>query len=392
MMKRLPCVGQGFSMQAMPDKHWTILVVDDEVVNRKVLSAFLHHEGFQVLTAQNGTQARELAHSKSLDLILLDIMMPGESGFETCAQLKNDPQTSGIPIIFLSALDDVQSKVQGFHAGGVDYVTKPFHREEILARVKTHLKLRQAFEQVIAEQARRLREVKTGQQQLLVQPEDDPEAKYGVYYAPKYEAGGDFYDVFQLNDSCYAYFIGDISGHDLSVSLVTSAVKALVRQFFSPLYSAQESVGYINDILRRSFFHNGRHMTAACLILDRRKLTANIVSAGHPQAIYMAAGQDPRLVDMDSGGDVLGVFQQVAPGLAHLQPKPGDRFLLYSDGLIEHAAHSGCREQGIQDLLKSCTHHLFTPDIQQAVQEVVQATLSTQTSIQDDIVAMGVEV
>ena len=368
------------------------MVVDDEVVNLKVLRSFLLQAGFEVLSAENGSLARETARTQGPDLILLDIMMPGESGFETCAQLKKDSQTADIPIIFLSALDDVQNKVQGFQVGGVDYVAKPFHKEEILARVKTHLKLRHAFEQVISEQARRLSQVKEGQQKLLVQPEDDPEAGYGVYYAPKYEAGGDFYDVFQLGAHCYAYFIGDISGHDLSASLVTSAVKALAREYFSPLYTAQESVSCINDVLRRSFFDNGRHMTAACLILDRSKAVVDIVSAGHPQAIYMSRDQEPRLVDMDSGGDVLGIFDQVIPGTARLHPAPGDRFLLYSDGLIEHSAHHGNREQGTRDLLSSCIRKLFTTNIQGAVQAVVRDAVSSTSSVQDDIVALGVEV
>ena len=368
------------------------MVVDDEDVNLKVLRTFLQQAGFEVLSAENGRQARETALTQGPDLILLDIMMPGESGFETCTQLKKNSQTADIPIIFLSALDDVQSKVQGFQVGGVDYVAKPFHKEEILARVKTHLKLRHAFEQIIFEQAQRLNQVKEGQQKLLVQPEDDPEAGYGVYYAPMYEAGGDFYDVFQLGTHCYAYFIGDISGHDLSASLVTSAVKALAREYFSPLYTAQESVNYINDVLRRSFFDNGRHMTAACLILDRSKAVVDIISAGHPQVISMSRGQEPRLVDMDSGGDVLGVFDQVVPGTARLNPAPGDRFLLYSDGLIEHSAHHGNREQGTRDLLNSCTRKLFTTNIQGAVQAVVRDAVSFTSSVQDDIVALGVEV
>ncbi|MFP4428396.1 MAG: response regulator, partial [Desulfovermiculus sp.] len=297
----------------MHEKPWTIMIVDDEAVNRKVLQAFLQQAGFEVLVAEDGVQARETAHNRLPDLILLDIMMPGESGFETCTRLKAEPRTADIPIIFLSALDDVQSKIQGFQAGSVDYVAKPFYKEEILARVKTHLKLRHAFEQVIAEQAKRLEQIKQGQQKLLVHPEDDPQARYGVYYAPYYEAGGDFYDVFAVNAHTYAYFLGDISGHDLGASMITSAIKALVREYFSPLYTARESIEHINSVLRQSFFQNGRYMTAVCLLLDQRRMKATIISAGHPPLVYFSREQGPRF--LESAGDVLGAFEHVSPGI-----------------------------------------------------------------------------
>ncbi|MFP4049180.1 MAG: SpoIIE family protein phosphatase [Desulfovermiculus sp.] len=373
----------------MHEKPWTIMIVDDEAVNRKVLQAFLQQAGFEVLVAEDGVQARETAHNRLPDLILLDIMMPGESGFETCTRLKAEPRTADIPIIFLSALDDVQSKIQGFQAGSVDYVAKPFYKEEILARVKTHLKLRHAFEQVIAEQAKRLEQIKQGQQKLLVHPEDDPQARYGVYYAPFYEAGGDFYDVFAVNAHTYAYFLGDISGHDLGASMITSAIKALVREYFSPLYTARESINCINNILRRSFFDSGQHMTSVCLILDRKNARAEIISCGHPQVIHMPAAHPPQLVE--SSGDVLGIFDQVTPGVSQIRISSGDRFLLYSDGLIEHARHNGSRLEGLQDLLQSCARSMFTADIQSAVQAVVRDALCDH-ELEDDIVALGVEV
>ena len=91
----------------------TILVVDDAVTNLVLVSSVLEAEGFRTLTACDGPTARDLSRSQQPDLILLDVLMPGETGFETCAQLKSDPATADIPIIFLSSLDDVKSKVAG---------------------------------------------------------------------------------------------------------------------------------------------------------------------------------------------------------------------------------------------------------------------------------------
>ena len=116
----------------------TILVVDDTVTNLILVSSVLEAEGFRTLTASDGPTARDLSRVHQPDLILLDVLMPGETGFETCAQLKSDPVTADIPIIFLSSLDDVKSKVEGLKMGGVDYVAKPVHGEEVLARVRVH--------------------------------------------------------------------------------------------------------------------------------------------------------------------------------------------------------------------------------------------------------------
>src|SRR5438105_9617910 len=110
----------------------TILVVDDTPINLDLVKGVLAAEGFSTLTASDGPTARELSRLRQPDLILLDVLMPGESGFETCARLKSDPATADIPIIFLSSLDDVKSKVAGLKIGGVDYIAKPVHGEEVL--------------------------------------------------------------------------------------------------------------------------------------------------------------------------------------------------------------------------------------------------------------------
>ena len=126
-----------------PGSAATVLVVDDTPANLEVLvSALSSSERFGVLVATNGSEALERARRQEVDLILLDVMMPGIDGFETCARLKQDPRTRDIPVIFMTALSDTADKVKGFAAGAVDYVTKPIRHEEVLARVETHLALR----------------------------------------------------------------------------------------------------------------------------------------------------------------------------------------------------------------------------------------------------------
>jgi two-component system, cell cycle response regulator len=124
----------------MPDKSdGTILIVDDIHENVTLLSRILANQGFTVQTAVNGAQALLQAQSSTLDLILLDINMPKMDGVETCMHLKQDARTQDIPIIFIGELNGIEDKIKAFHAGGVDYLPKPFECEEVLARVETHM-------------------------------------------------------------------------------------------------------------------------------------------------------------------------------------------------------------------------------------------------------------
>lgn len=125
-------------------KPYTILIVDDTPANLGVAVDFLEGKGFTVLVAQDGEEGLQRAQLVLPDLILLDVMMPGIDGFETCRRLKKTESTKDIPVIFMTALADTSDKVKAFAAGAVDYVSKPFQVEELLARINTHLSLRTA--------------------------------------------------------------------------------------------------------------------------------------------------------------------------------------------------------------------------------------------------------
>ncbi len=126
----------------------SILIVDDAPANLRLLSQMLSKLGYGVRAVTSGKRALTSVRTAPPDLILLDIKMPGMDGYEVCKHLKADPEMRNIPVIFISALDDIQDKVQAFAAGGVDYITKPFQIEEVLARVDTHLALRRLQSQL----------------------------------------------------------------------------------------------------------------------------------------------------------------------------------------------------------------------------------------------------
>lgn len=119
----------------------TILIVDDSSINLRLAVDYLEARNFVVLVAQDGESGLQRAKYARPQMILLDVLLPGMDGFETCRQLKADPQTKDIPIIFMTALTDTQDKVKGFAVGAVDYITKPIQQEELLARINTHLRV-----------------------------------------------------------------------------------------------------------------------------------------------------------------------------------------------------------------------------------------------------------
>jgi signal transduction histidine kinase len=143
-----------------------ILVVDDTTANLEVLSEMLVEAGYLVATAIDGERALKRVQTHLPDLILLDVQMPGIDGFQTCQQLKSNAATASVPVIFMTALADTESKVAGFALGAVDYITKPFQSQELLARVHTHLQLHHMtknLEQIVAE---RTLELQTALDQL----------------------------------------------------------------------------------------------------------------------------------------------------------------------------------------------------------------------------------
>jgi C4-dicarboxylate-specific signal transduction histidine kinase len=144
----------------------SVLIVDDNPTNLGVLADYLETSGLEVLAAQDGEDGLEKAQLAQPDLILLDVLLPGIDGFETCRRLKADETTKDIPVIFMTVLTGTEHKLKGFQVGGADYVTKPFQQEEVLARVTTHLRLRELAEQLEQKVEERTRELTATNLQL----------------------------------------------------------------------------------------------------------------------------------------------------------------------------------------------------------------------------------
>jgi len=151
----------------------TVMVVDDTPENLDLLEAILHGAGYRVVAFPRAAMALRAAADQPPDIFLLDVMMPGMDGFEMCLKLKDEERLRDIPVIFISARDDIENKVRAFSRGGVDYVSKPFQAEELLARISTHVCLRQqrlkleAQQRQIQQNFERLRELEFHRDQLV---------------------------------------------------------------------------------------------------------------------------------------------------------------------------------------------------------------------------------
>ena len=366
----------------------TILIVDDNPVSVSLLETVLLKEGYQVITADEGPRSRKLAVEKRPDLIILDIMMPEEDGFEVIINLQNNARTASIPVVFLTGKDSLEDKLAAFDLGAVDYITKPFKVAEVLARVRLHLKLSIATNSLIASQANKLRQLEEAQTSMLTMPDQLPRANFSVYYSAFLEAGGDFYDVFQISEDVFGYFVVDVSGHDIATSYITAAVKALLKQNCNPIYQPQESMRMINDVLLE-ILSNATYLTACYAKLNRKKKLLTIVNAGHPPVIYLPKEGEARLIDLD--GDILGMFKEVYYGQQDIKVSPGDRFLLYSDGLIERPALKKVWTKCLPEILKACSNIKNIP-IQALAQKLARMMIDNTCKPEDDIVVLGFEV
>ena len=380
---------------AQPDTHPTpalgaapcILVVDKQPISRELVRRILAAEGFRTLLAEDGDQAlRQL--SAPVDLVLLDAILPDQSGFQVCARLKADRRLGDIPVIFFSALDDPAHRLQGLRAGGVDYISKPFHAEEVLARVRIHLRTRHAMQCMARQQQALLAELRDAQRAILVLPEDLPQASFAVCYRPLDAVGGDIYEVLELGDRLFGYFVADVSGHSVGASFLTSAIKVLLRQFASPVFSAEDAMRGINRAMQ-STVKDGQYLTACYARYYQRERLLTFVSAGHPSPIHVSAG---RACTFALEGDPLGAFPSVVLEKKELRAQPGDRFYLYTDGLIEDPElPGGGRNAGLQRLAEACERRHGLP-LAAAADAIVGDVRPENEPARDDLLLLAVEV
>jgi len=372
------------------DRPPVVLLVDDDPTTLHILSGMLQQEGIATLNADTVEKARSVAADEPFDLAVLDVHLPDGNGLDLCRWVRQHPSCAGVPVLMLSAEQDVRTKVAGFDAGAVDYITKPFHRAEVMARVRTQLRLYAAHRAVIELQALKLAQLASAQQAMIPQPEKMPAARFRLYYRPLQEAGGDFCHVCAVGGSLHDYIVGDVCGHHVGTAMTTAALQALLRQNCSSLYSPVEILNTVNRVAR-SMFADGEYVTAVYARVNRQTRRVTLASAGHPPAILQKT--DGSITALWQEGDVVGAFESPEFGCLEMAVSPGDRLFLLSDAMIEGidtASGGAGRQRGAERLIAECGRFAAT-ELGAALTGLVEFALKNGDP-SDDITLMAIEI
>jgi sigma-B regulation protein RsbU (phosphoserine phosphatase) len=373
----------------------SILVVDDTLANLRLLSSILAERGHRVRPVPSGALALAAARAEPPDLILLDILMPEMDGYEVCDQLKNDPATRDIPIIFISALDATQDKVRAFHAGGVDYVTKPFQIEEVLARVETHLALRRLQKELQQANETMERELElAGRVQASFVPRtvlDIPGWQLSVTLIPSRETSGDFYDISPLPDGRVGLLVADVVDKGVAAALFMALSWILVRTYAEEYPNQPDLVlSAVNDRILRDTAAD-QFVTAFYGVLDPQTGRLVYSNAGHCPPFLISAQDEEEPQKLVRTGMPLGILEDASWESRSVDLGPGDVLVLYTDGITE-AENADSASFGEEGLVASVRATLGEPAL--AIRDAILAELRrfVGTAAQFDDIALAVVV
>lgn len=318
-----------------------VLVVDDHELNVELLAAALDRLGYEVLTADSGRSALEAVETRTPDVVLMDVLMPGMSGLEALRRIRSRAEAADLPVILVSGLGETEDIVDGLRLGANDYVTKPINLPVLQARLATQTALKRArddlrrsarlLEAELEHKARELDMAARVQRSIL--PQASPtlhRLATAWYYEPTTEVGGDLYDVVPLSGGRTFLFVADAMGHGVQAALAISIVKATLSAYLGVgddlaglLTRLDEAIAGLLD---------GRFVTAAACVIDPESRRLRYALAGHPP--FLVSGPSGvRTVGEGSLPLGTGLGQSYRSDEVALDPGAG--VLLYSDGLTE---------------------------------------------------------
>ena len=351
-----------------PIEKQAVLVVDDTPANIQVLMETLKDD-YRIVAAVNGERALQLAASDPPpDIILLDIMMPEMDGYEVCAKLKADAKTRDIPIIFITAMSDTQDEAKGLELGALDYITKPISPPVVLARVKSHLELKQVREilknqNVILEQrvAERTKEVLALQQvefdlraakekvenelniaaqiQKSILPSSFPaypdrkEFELYAFMQPARYIGGDFYDFFFIDDNTLALVMADVSDKGVPAALFMMVSRTLINSLAVDNSSPSVVLEKANNIMCQNN-DSGMFVTVFLAFYDVLNGNLTASNAGHSAGLIIDPGGASREW-AHTHGAALGFMEDLPYKEETMNLEAGQTLFLYADGVTE---------------------------------------------------------
>lgn len=372
-----------------------ILIVDDTPANLRLLSQMLTQRGHHVRAVTSGPRALASAQMSLPNLILLDIKMPEMNGYEVCERLKADARTREVPVIFISALDELQDKVRAFAVGGVDYITKPFQVEEVVARVETHLTLRHLQEQLQSANQKMARELAlAGQVQASFLPGKLPSVPgwdLAVTLKPARETSGDFYDVQLMPDGKLRLLVADVVDKGVGAALYMAMSWALIRAYTAE-YPAQPEL-VMEAVNRRILTDTSGDQFLSAFYGVVAPGTGNLIysNAGHYPPYILERGNGRATRSLPRTGMLLGIAPEEKWSQGSVQLAAGDVLVLYTDGILD-AENAGGEFFGRERLLSTLRANLDRPaqEIQEALLQAVADF--TQGAVQSDDIALVIAV
>jgi phosphoserine phosphatase RsbU/P len=328
----------------------TVLIVDDNAMNVMVIQEMLKRAGFNdIQAACSAEEMFELLRSQSgernqitapqIDLILLDLMMPAMDGIEACLLLQSDIQYKDIPVIMVTAIGDSRKLAEALDAGATDFVTKPINKTELLARIRSALKLKRELDRHKERDSRMRQELllaRQVQESVLPDRVNDTDISIKAYFQASEELAGDVYAWHKIDGNRWAIAIIDAMGHGISSSLVSMFIASILKESMRTLWSPERVFRELNRRLMGLQWENelihyyctGIYVT---LDLERRKL--EYANAGHPPGLLYHAGEPiPEQLTVTSAP--LGMFDTLEIVTRSIILSPGDYLYLYTDGIF----------------------------------------------------------
>ena len=326
-----------------------LLVVDDNEDNRYTLTRRLQREGYTDLTvAVDGEQALGLLGSRPFDLVLLDVMMPGLNGYEVLERMRVDGRLRHVPVIMISALDEIDSVIRCVELGAEDYLAKPFNPTLLRARVGATLEKKRLRDEIVTSARRMEVELdKAREVQLSMVPREfpgaTPEAPVDVFgmLEPARETGGDLYDCFWISPGKLCLAIGDVSGKGASAALFMARTKAVVRVVATSLAqagrtpAASELMQKTNDELVRENSY-AMFVTLFLCIVDAATGQVEWCGAGHAAPFLVTPGDGVGQIALGRSIPV-GVREALLWTSGTVSLAPGACLVLFTDGVTEAA-------------------------------------------------------
>lgn len=326
-----------------------LLVVDDNEDNRYTLTRRLAREGYaNLVTAHDGRQALEVLRSRHVDLVLLDIAMPELNGYQVLGQMKDDLTLRDIPVIMISAVDELDSVIRCIELGAEDYLAKPFNPTLLRARVGASLEKKRLRDDV-RESLKRLEEEMEAARRLQLGmlprsfPEWSPErpVRLHAFMEPARQVGGDLYDYFFPCEGVFCFLVGDVCGKGAPAALFMARTRSLVRlatglcQRFARDHCTPVSIAQLANQELCQDNDDRMFVTLFLGFLNTRSGTVAYVNAGHPAPYVSCASGAVGRIRAGKSQPPLGVTSGLVYDADTFQLQPGDAILVCSDGIAE---------------------------------------------------------